>query len=401
MYLNIIKFLFGIEIINFFILYYIYIKHNKSKNVIHSKYEIQQIIKELSKLNKNEIEHILKGCILNANANIDINELNYIEIKNICYSLIGKNHIKNIDRIINLIENKLEHKFVNNDKNRFIYAKWGNNDIGLNYKPFLFKLPIVLYYHVNHFFIKNYFNYHICYKTDIHFLYNLSNEKNKTILFIHGFGFSYVPYINYLMELNKTYNIIILIIPIISNNTIYNLNCNFPSDKNLQNTIYEFLLSNKIYNCNIIAHSFGTYISNVILNDDRNYIFNKIILFDPVIYSFSYIKTIKVIEDNKNYTSFFDLFIDYFIFKCFYVKYMSYRHIENNNLIYDFKKIKNNILIILEEKDNIIPVDLIKKQLIKYKKKFIEIPNTYHGQIFFDEKYKNLFFGIINNYFKF
>jgi pimeloyl-ACP methyl ester carboxylesterase len=403
MYLKIIKFLFGIEIVNIIFLYYIYIKNNKPKTLNHTKQEVQQIIKEISKLNKDEIEFIFKGCIISHKNkksidDLNINDLDYIEIKNICYSLIGDNHIKNINRIVNLIENKIKHKFTHNNKNRFTYAKWYNNEIGLNYKPFLFKIPIVLYYHINHFFMKNYFNYHISYKTNIHFLYNISKNK-KTILFIHGFGFSYIPYINYLLELDKTYNIVILIIPIISNNTMYNFNCNFPSDKNLQNTVYEFLLLNEIYKCNIIAHSFGTYISNILLNDDRNYIINKVILFDPIIFSFSYIKSISVIENYKQHTNFFDFLIDYYIFKCFYVKYISYRHIENNNIIYDFKTIKNNILIILEENDNVIPIKLIKKELIKYNKNFIEIPNTYHGQIFFDGKYKNLFFEIVNNYF--
>ena len=86
-----------------------------------------------------------------------------------------------------------------------------------------------MWFSLNHYFnyfhylftTKYNFKYEVCPKTKISFLSKISNPNNKTILFIHGFGFGYMPYFKTILELEKTNNIILIVLPNISSYRFY------------------------------------------------------------------------------------------------------------------------------------------------------------------------------------
>ena len=418
-----IKYWLLLELINWFTYLFIYIKITSPKFMYYKQKDTDSIINRIDKLSKDELEYVLKGCIVydkishcNIESEINLQLLSLIEIKNLIgYSLFGI-EINDIDSsnknlliqiLINKIEDKLNYKFQNNKTNKYLYRKWGTNFIKFSFRPLILQLPIrIIIFLVHNWFIyKLNFTYKLINK--IGFLYSLSDPNKETIVFIHGLGFGYIPYLQLLIELREKYNLIIIILPNISSYSYYDdINyAYFPPLQLLNDVIYNFIESKNLNNIILLSHSFGTYITQILRKDSRNVLFKKIIMVDPIIFWIGCFK-MSLHVDNPLIRKFpihhylADNILNFLIYQCIYLKYVCYRVMFGPDFwIYDAKELTNtNITIILEKCDYIIPAELLYNKIKNDSKcYYFDSDDVSHGTVLMDKKYLPDILEIINN----
>jgi pimeloyl-ACP methyl ester carboxylesterase len=242
-------------------------------------------------------------------------------------------------------------------------------------------------------------------QNNIGFLYKITDPNKKNLVFIHGLGFGYVPYFKILMELDKKYNLIIVVLPNISSYSFYDgfNNVYFPNLIKLSNTFYDFLETKNINNTIILSHSFGTYITQILRKDSRSSCFNKIILVDPIIFWIGCFKMSLHIENPfvKKYPLhlyIIDNILAFMIYQCLYLKYVCFRVMFGPDFwIYDMNELKNdNITIILEKGDYIIPAELLYDKINGHVKcHYFDSDNMLHGSILMESKYTSQLLEII------
>ncbi len=419
-----LKYWMLIELFNWFIYLYIYINIITPRFLYYKNKDTEKIINRIDKLTKEEVEYVLKGCILyDKNShnkifppNIDLKELS----KNDLVSLIGFSlfgieleDIKNNENYKKILElaDKVEYKLGYNLKkeisDKYIYRKWGSNYINFNFRPIAIQIPLRLIINTLHFYfkLKLSFNYDICSKTKISYLYKVNDPNKKTLLFIHGFGFGYIPYIKTLFELEKRYNLIILILPSISSYKYYDdLNYSyFPALKDIKESVYKFIEKTKSENIILLSHSFGTYISQILRKDSRETVFKKIIMVDPIIFWIGCFKMSIHVENPlvrkyplHQYIT--DNLINFLIYQCIYLKYVCYRTMFGPNFwVYNSSELsKTNVTIVLEKEDYVIPAELLYNKIKdKVNNVYLDEDDALHGTILMDSKYIKLLLDTI------
>jgi len=304
-----------------------------------------------------------------------------------------------IYRILKKIEKHLNYKFKCTSNDRYIYRQWGCGYICFNFRPLMLQMPIRIILNTVHYYMIYYnkYNYCMCSKTKIGFLYKKIDPLKKNLLFIHGFGFGYIPYIYKLLEFDKKFNLIIIILPNISSYNYYDeLNhIYFPSSNDIKDSIYNFISTNKYNNINLLSHSFGTYITQILRNDVRSMVFDKIIMIDPIIFWIGCFKMSTWVEAStyaKPYiNNMNDNLLKFIIYNCMYLKYVCHRVMFGPDFwIYDSNELDNtNVMLVLEKGDMVIPAELLYNKIKNNKIKFhyIDDINAVHGSIFFDSKY--------------
>jgi pimeloyl-ACP methyl ester carboxylesterase len=396
------------------------------KYFMFSENNIKNVFNKIKTLQKNEIEHMIINSICYnkltfANIlpkDININNISRTEIINLIkYSLFGleinqitnDNNYKMINDICNIIETKLDLTFDDNSNDRYIYRKWGSNYINFNFRPLFLQIILKSIINIINYYLrfKIGFNYKNCSKTNISFLYKIDDPSKQTIFFIHGLGFCYIPYMLTLLQLEKKFNLIIIILPSISTYRYKHFKSFiFPELTDINDCIYDFLKNKKIEDCILLSHSFGTYITQILRKDPRISIFKKIIMIDPIIFWIGCFK-MSVHVDNplvRNGTFFrymIDKFINYLIYQCIYLKYVCYRIMYGPDFwIIDINELSNtNITLILEKGDYVIPAEILYKNIknvpnIKYH--YIDDEEAVHGSIIIESKYVNQLIDIIN-----
>ena len=418
-----IKIWLWIELINWLTYLFIYINIISPKFMKYKEVDTIKIIEKLDKLNKDEIEYIIKGCIVYdkiSHSDIDIlkldtSKLSKIEIINLIgYSLFGldiqdiysSKKFKIILKIVLLIEKKLGYKFELSNDDRYLYRGWGSNFIKFSFRPLILQIPLKIIVNLIHilFTVILGFKWHT--SNQIGFLSKEIDPNKKNLVFIHGLGFGYIPYFRTLIELNKKYNLIIMVLPNISSYNYYgDLNyAYFPPLSHLSDTFYNFLENKKITNTIVLSHSFGTYISQILRKDIRSKILTKIIMVDPIIFWIGCFKMSLHIENPfiKKYPMskyLMDNLINFMIYQCLYLKYVCFRVMFGPDFwIYNANELANsNITIILEKNDYIIPADLLHEKLGKIKHYYFDSDDATHGTILMDFKYVNDLIGIIES----
>ena len=332
-----------LELINWFAYLFIYIKIISPKFMKYKEVDTIKIIERVDKLSKEEIEYVIGGCIIydkiNHN-NMDISKLNIrnlskIEIINLIgFSLFGleipdiysSKKLQIILKLISKIEHKLDYKFELSCKDRYLYRTWGSNFINFSFRPLILQLPIKIIVFSIHILFTVFLGFKWEQHNTIGFLSKKTDPNKKNLVFIHGFGLGYIPYFQTLIELDKRYNIIIMVLPNISSYNYYNdLNyAYFPPLAQLSDTFYNFLKYKNINQTILLSHSFGTYIAQILRKDCRSTVFQKIIMIDPIIFWIGCFKMSLYIENPfiKKYpiTSYlFDNIINFMIFQCLYL----------------------------------------------------------------------------------
>jgi len=421
MFFDIIILYFFLEFINWLVHFFNYIQIIYPKYFYNKKDVLKKIIKRINYLNSEEIEYIIKSSILYDKSthttinthNFDIKTLSRIEvfyfIINSLYCLkkriteLTLLEIMYVNKILDNLENKLNHKFIDNNLNRFLYRRWGQNFIKFNFRPLILKIIVYIIGKISYLYFTNILNfkYYKCDISKIYYLYNITDPNKKILLFIHGFGFGYLPYINKLLQLNKKYNLIIVTLPNISGFTYYN--SFFPSNAVVINSFYDFFIKMNIKNVNILSHSFGTYITEIIRKDLRSSLFlDKIIMIDPIIFWIGCFKMNIHIDnpyiDNSTYVSYlYSIFTNFLIYQCLYLKFICYRLMFGPAFwIYDASEIENkNILLVLEKDDYVIPAEVIYNKL-NSNVNYYYIQNATHGSVLLDSNFNNIFDNIIS-----
>jgi hypothetical protein len=412
------------ELINWIAYLYMYIKIINPSTLYLKKEDINKVVNKMDKLDNFDLEHIIKGSILYDKTNhksinyetFDIRDLTRKEIMILLgYTLFGidqdkifrSDEVKRIYKLMLKIETKLNCEFKMENMNRYLYKSWGRDFISFHFRPLIFQIPIRLLINIFHYYMiyKLKFKYKICNKSKIGYLYKDRDNDKKDLIFIHGFGLGYLPYILRLKELNKQFNLIIMILPNISSYTYYDdLNCGyFPSHELIRDSFYDFMSNFKVKKINILSHSFGTYITQIIRNDTRNKIINRIILVDPIIFWVGCFKMSLYIDKIAQRGSsilgwILEILTNYLIFKCLYLRYICYRVMFGPDfLVYNSYELEDkNILLVLEYDDQVIPAEIIYNKIKDKKISYYYLKNAEHGTLLLSSKFNNIFSEIIN-----
>ena len=415
------------ELINWFIYLIIYINILTPRYLYLKNKDTEKIVTRLDKLSKSELEYVIKSCIIyNKDTHRDIGDIKEIDINNIIideitniigYSLFGieiseiKTHSKfnEIMGIVKNIEKMLEINFKTELKDKYLYRRWGSDFIKFSFRPLFLQIPIRSLINFFHYYLtlKLNFKYHVCNETKISYLYKIDDPNKKTLIYIHGFGLGYIPYHKIILELEKKYNIILIVLPNLSAYRFYDeiTYIYFPSLSNIKESIYTFLNKSKISDCVLLSHSFGTYIARILEQDSRSIIFSKNIMIDPIIFWIGCFKMSLYISNplikKKSYIEYYiDILIKFIIYECIYHKYVCYRAMFGPDFwIYNSKELVNSKLTMIFEKgDYIIPAELIyNKVKDKIKCHYIDDINAVHGSILIESKYMKEAIDIIDN----
>lgn len=414
------------ELINWFIYLFNYINILNPRFLYFKNKDTHKIIKRIDKLSNIEIEYLIKGSIVYDKINhkyvnsedIDITKLTIKEITNVIgFTLFGID-IENItssskfiliQNLIKKIENILEIKFSVLEEDKYLYRRWGSNHIQFNFRPLIMQIPIRIAINVIHYYMifKLKFKYNSYDKNKVAFLYNINDPNKKTILFIHGFGFAYIPYIKILLELHKHYNIIIIILPNISSYTYYDelYQKYFPSINDLNDNIYSFLEKNNVKDLLLLSHSFGTYITQILRKDPRSSVFSKIIMVDPIIFWSGCFKMILYAENPVYrkyplYCNIFDNMINFLIYQCIYIKYVCHRVMYGPDFwIYSGTELEDtNIKLIFHKNDYVLNAELLYNKVKDNVKCYLfENEDATHGTILTDISYFDKLKDIIDS----
>jgi len=421
-FINLIKYWLIAEFVNWITYLFIYVKIINPKFLKFKEYDTLKIIERIDKLNKSEIEHIIGGCVIYDKVchldidynNFDISKMSKIEIINLIgYSLFGieiesiytSTKLIIILELVKKIEKKLEYEFILDNYDRYIYRKWGSNFIKFSFRPLILQIPLKIFINIIHILFTIYLGFTWEQYNKIGFLYKKQEPNKKNLIFIHGLGFGYVPYFRLLMELNKKYNLVIIVLPNISSYT-WNDRFNytyFPDLSELSNTFYDFLKLKNINDTIVLSHSFGTYITQILCKDSRSRIFNKIILVDPIIFWIGCFKMSLHVENPfiKKYPLYIyiiDNILAFMIYQCLYLKYVCFRVMFGPDFwIYDIKELENsNITIVLEKGDYVIPAELLYHKINGIIKcHYFDSDDMLHGSILMENKYSNKMLEII------
>jgi len=414
-----------IELINWIRYLVIYIKIISPKFMKYKEIDTIKIIERIDKLTKEELEHVIGGCVIYDKLNhtdvdptkLDISLLSKIEIINLIgYSLFAievqdiytSSKFELILKLINKIEEKLGYVFAMNDTDRYLYRKWGSNFIKFSFRPVIIQIPIVIIVNAIHILFTVYLGFKWEQNNKIGFLHRENKDPNKkNLIFIHGLGVGYIPYFQTMIELDKKYNLIILVLPNISSYNYYDdINyIYFPPLSQISNTFYNFLESKNIKDPIILAHSFGTYITQIIRKDTRNINLSKVILVDPIIFWIGCFKMSLHVENPfiKKYPIYvylIDNLLAFMIYQCLYLKYVCFRVMFGPDFwIYDANELNGtNISIVLEKGDYIIPAELIYEKIKNNVKcYYFDSDDMAHGSILMELKYINKLIEIIDN----
>jgi pimeloyl-ACP methyl ester carboxylesterase len=431
-FFKIIKYWLILELINWLTYLFMYIKIISPKFLKFKENDTIKIIERIDKLNKNEIEHIIAGCMIYdkiSHSNIDYNsfdisKMSKIEIINLIgYSLFGievndiysSSKLFMIMELVKKIENKLGYEFVLDDLDRYLYRGWGRNFIKFSFRPLILQIPLKIFINSIHLLFTLYLGYKWEKQNKIGFLSKKNDPNKKNLVFIHGLGFGYVPYFQILMELDKKYNLIIIVLPNISSYSNYdrfNFNYNnltsdfdyFPQISHLADIFFNFMKLKNITNTIVLSHSFGTYITQILRKDSRSFIFDKIILVDPIIFWIGCFKMSLHIENPfiKKYPIhlfIIDNILAFMIYQCLYLKYVCFRVMFGPDFwIYDVNELANkNITIVLEKGDYIIPAELLHDKINGVINcHYFDSNDMMHGSILMENKYKNDLLRIID-----
>ena len=387
-----------LETLNYIYSYYLYNKYDKKVNNKCKIELLDKIYNELKMLSKPEIEYIYRNSILynKTGKEFNLNGITYIEIENFIIQTIYSQNEKNaenmeiINKTIQLFEDKLEIKFKKEEENKYIYNRWGKNPILFIPKLFIIQIIIKIIINFYHYYMIYYKKYSYSKKShNISFLYKREKEK-ESILFIAGLGIGFPPYMKMLEMLNE-YNVIILNAPLIHGYYWGEV----PNKEEIINEVKKFLEELKIQKINILSHSFGSYVSDSLQEEDTlKNIINKVIKIDPIIFWINCFQLTNYFIGNYfDYSSIksyiFDIFVHYLLHYDLHIQNICYRKMREEDFIIDMKNLENKKnFYVLSERDYLISDTFFKKY--KNNTNMYIVKDATHGEIILNNKYEKI-----------
>lgn len=355
-----------------------YINYISSMSQDNLKEWVINNIRPKDKTNMITLEHVDKHRI---------SKFLSFNIYNKSFKLLDNSEKHKIDIIVMEIENKLGVTFIDRCDHEYEYYKFGHNQIVCTYKPTIFYSALYL--------IKKY-TYGIlikagfeCHKVNsVKYFYKKVNENNNYTMFIHGLGFGSTPYLNFILSLSKKTNIIVPILPNISNMEFDDKHM-FPDYSAIVSTFTEIINNVGITednSLNIIGHSFGTIITAILLSDNNFYKYvNKKVLVDPVCFINKYYKVFKYLDDPYDGGKTINKMFNACVYDDIYVRYATQRFLCGLKFWITDMSILQNSLVILSGQDKIVPSHDILQTLQENEIPSIISEDAIHGQIFTSE----------------
>jgi hypothetical protein len=227
--------LVGIEICGY--IYYLHQKnfikkkrYFKSSNKIDHKWMERYICEELE---PNEVRDWIKNSISynfseedSYYSNVPLDEIPRNKmLKWLAYHLYFKSlwqlsddELDNSNKILLRLEDRISYKFKEIHDNRIYFLKFGNNHIKCRYRPILIYGGFKLLKNIVYYLLMSYgFSKYVMPNSGVVYLYYNNKDKDNTTIFIHGLGIGITPYINFILKLRDRGNVLIPIIPNISN----------------------------------------------------------------------------------------------------------------------------------------------------------------------------------------
>ncbi len=235
------------------------------------------------------------------------------------------------------------------------------------------------------------------YSNIVYFCYK--DDKNKeTTMFIHGLGFGITPYLSHILALRENTNLIVPVLPNISNME-YNTNFKsfededlFPNYKNWRKDVKRLIHDHEITELNVIAHSFGTIILGLLLKDKfLDSVIKKRIFVDPVCFMEDCYKIYRYInEPDFGKESVVNDVFNTIIYRDVYLRYVSQRFLFGPEYwITDYDNLSNhNNLVILSFNDQMLPIITLYNKMLKHKIPCLLIDRAYHADIFMTDEFK-------------
>lgn len=407
----VISALMGMELVNY--MYYLHVhRFIKEKREHRMTLEVDCAWMEnyiLNELNEEELRVMIKKSVrMEEKEEIStIEEIRkedmqrwvsyYIYYRNI--EELNEEEREHVEYILRQIEKKLKVKFKEDDNRIICISRFGKNEIKTTYKPLIVYTSLNIAKNWN--YMKMYmsgFKRYTTKKSKITYMHYYKEENTKTTMFIHGLGFGIMPYQSYIEELREKSNLIIPILPNISNMeyTSYFTNLKdeelFPPYEVWREDIGAILNKHGIEKLDIVGHSFGTIIMGILLKDKEiNRRVEKRIFIDPVCFIeksykiYNYIDEPYVGENVWTNTVFNKL-----IYNDVYVRYVMQRYLYGPEFwILDYEKMEK-ALIVLSMDDKIVPSNALHKRLTKKGVPCITAAEAKHSDIFFISGFKSI-----------
>lgn len=324
------------------------------------------------------------------------------------------------NNILTKIENKINIVFPNKNMivdTHFYFLKFGSNTLCCNYRPSI--VSIFLYFSKKMSYndlSSNGFKMYEMKRSRIKYFYYTHNEHNAhnehhihnnikpTIVFIHGLGIGITPYLDYIYSMMDDCNIIIPILPNISNMEIKSIFSDineeyfFPSYKTLRKDFNSMLKYHNINKINIIAHSFGTIILGILMKDKE--LLSKIdkkVFIDPVCFIERSYKIFRYIDkQNNSQDNMINKVFNVLVYNDLFVRYITQRYLYGPEFwILDYNML-NNSIIVLSTEDELVPTSSIYKRCRKNNIPCLIINDARHADIFLSTDYKNVWNIILN-----
>jgi hypothetical protein len=296
--------------------------------------------------------------------------------------------------VLQKIEKKINWQFKTDVDNEDIYfLTFGKNRMETVYTP------AIMYGALN--LVKNAAYRYMAYsgfakyktkKADITYFHYHDSDTKPTSLFIHGLGVGITPYLPFIMSLMEHTNLLVLVLPNISNME-YSTNL-FPEYEAIRSDITDMLDDHNLDKVNMIGHSFGTIIMGIILNDPNlsNRIDKKVFI-DPVCFIDSSYKIFRYINepDDRDGGVVNNVF-NMLVYKDIYVRYATQRFLFGPEFwLLDYNRLNdNNSLVFLSMLDQIVPSESIYSRMIKYGVPCVVINDAQHADVFLNDGFNDV-----------
>lgn len=331
-------------------------------------------------------------------------------LKWVAYHLYFKQYDKleelehdHVDTILDTLEKKIEFKFQDVECDDVYFLEFGKTDLETSYKPLVLYSSLNLIKHMVYMYLRyhGYSKYFMERSGMVYFYYKkYPHMQRKTTIFIHGLGFGITPYLSFLFRLMEETDIIIPILPNISNmefhSTFFGLNDDkmFPNYRLLRRDFESMLTTHSINEVNIIGHSFGTIIASILLkNKWINKKIDKKILIDPVCFIDGCYKTFRYVnEPDVGDGTLSTITFNKVIYNDIYVRYALQRFLYGPEYwLSNYEDLNgSDTLVILSNKDKIVASDSIYEKLRKHSIPCVIINEAAHGDLFSSEMYDDV-----------
>lgn len=314
---------------------------------------------------------------------------------------LSQDQLNHSSDVLQKVEEKLQVKFFDISDPTIYFLKFGNNKLECEYRPTLVCTALDMMRSVCYFslYLLDFDKYKVK-DTNLVYFHYFKPEHKKTILFVHGFGFGIEPYLYYILKLKHKVNLIVLILPNISNmeykKSMKEIKYDnlFPEYSTWRNVMKQILIKHNIEKISVIAHSFGTIITAILLKDE--WLYNRIekkVLIEPVCFIDKSYKIYRYINEPKegNYNIISKVF-NSVVYKDIYLRYATQRFLYGPEFwILNYDTLSKNTLVIVSEKDQVVPSDEVYERMKKHNIDCMYIKGAYHADLFMSDEFDSTF----------